>query len=108
MNEIGALDRRVTLQSFTEPTGGDPTGAYADAATVWAERLDARGARRFVASGSVAEATQAYRIRYRADVDPTWRVKDGTELWEIQGTLPIDRNVWLILSVRRLDPEHAN
>src|SRR5687767_2147590 len=106
MDEIGRLDRRVELQSPTLPAGGDPTAiSWTTQATVWAERLDAKGIRRFVGLQHVAEASQAFRIRFRSDVDPTWRVKDGAELWSIEGTLPVGRKDALVLTVTRLDPD---
>jgi head-tail adaptor len=106
----GKLDRQVILQSFTLGTTGDPrAGTWTTEATVWAERMDARGIER--ETGMVvqaAEVTQAYRIRYRADVavTPLWRINDGGELWSITAVLPgAGRNAERILLVSRLDPD---
>ena len=105
----GKLDRRIILQSFAVGTSGDPTaGTWTTEATVWAERLDAKGTER--ATGSVveaAEASQAYRIRFRSDIDPTWRVNDGGELWHIAAVSPggRGRDRELLLLVSRLDPD---
>lgn len=105
----GLMDRRVVLQSFAVGTSGDPTaGTWTTEATVWAERMDARGIER--ATGSMvaaAEATQAYRIRYRSDVAPTWRINDADELWNITSVAPGERgrDRETILLVSRLDPD---
>lgn len=104
----GRLDRRITLQSFALGTTGDPTaGTWTTEVTVWAERLDAKGIERAVGSMvQAAEATQAFRIRYRLDIDPTWRVNDSDELWGITAVLPgSGRDRELILLVSRLDPD---
>jgi head-tail adaptor len=106
----GQLDRQVILQSFTLGTTGDPNaGTWTTEATVWAERLDARGIER--ATGltvAAAEATQAYRIRYDADVavTPLWRINDGGELWDVTAVLPgVGRNRERVLLVSRLNPD---
>ena len=106
----GKLDRQIILQIFTLGTTGDPrAGTWTTEATVWAERMDAKGIER--ATGMVAKAsevTQAYRIRYRSDVDvtPLWRINDGGELWSITAVLPgVGRNREWILLVSRLDPD---
>lgn len=105
----GRLDRRVALQSYAVPTGVDPTaGTYTTTATVWAERMDARGVERYAGAQYVAESSQAYRIRYDASVaiDPTWRVMDGAERWNVTAVLPGEgRNIERIVLVQRLDPD---
>ena len=106
----GKLDRRVILQSFAIGTDGDPTsGTWTTEATVWAERMDAQGIERATGLTVVAaEATQAYRIRYDADVDvtPLWRINDDGELWSITAVLPGGgRDRERILLVSRLDPD---
>jgi len=104
----GLLDRRVSLQSPTLATNGDPTSmTWTTEATVWAQRLDPMGTERAM-GGMVqsAEATQAYRIRHRADVDPTWRIVDGTETWDIVAATPgAKRGEETMILVRRLDPD---
>ena len=111
MIAAGSLDRRIELQSFAIGSSGDPTaGTWSLEKIVWAERMDARGAER--ATGGMvqaAEATQAYRIRNRTTVDPTWRVVDRGELWDIVAAVPgPERNQETILFVRRFDPNDAN
>lgn len=106
----GKISRRIVLQSFTAGTTGDPSpaaGTWTTVATVWAERLDPKGIERAVGSMvQAAEATQGYSIRYRSDVDPTWRLKDGSEIWRIEAVLPGQtRDRELILLVKRLDPD---
>jgi head-tail adaptor len=106
MRRAGRLDRLIALQSRTDPAGGDPTAqTWATDQSVWAEKMDARGVERFLGGQFIGEATQAYRIRYLADVNPLWRVKDGSELWNIVAAHEGDgRRSETILQVKRFDP----
>lgn len=99
---------RIELQTAGAPQNGDPADvAWTTQATVWAEKMDPRGAERFVASQRAATADQAYRIRYRSmqRPDPTWRVKDGSEYWNVVAASEIaGRKEEIILLVSRLAP----
>lgn len=98
------------MQSRTDPAGGDPTAqAWATADSTWAAKLDARGMERFTGGQFIAEATQAYRVRYRTDVDPTWRIKDGTELWTVVAAHEAGRSrrAETVIQVKRFDPNEV-
>ena len=72
-------------------------------ATVWAERLELRGAERWNAQQVVAEMTCKYRIRYRDDVTAQCKlVDDGRREYDIQPPLELGRKegLELICSVR--------
>ena len=106
MLRAGNLDRRVELQEFTLSADGDPTsGTWALSVTVWAAKTDKVGVERFVTDAELAEIAAAYRIRYRSTVDPTWRVKDGSDLWDIEGVIEgPGRNEETILLVSKHTP----
>ena len=73
------LDRVIELQSFTPAGGGDPTaGVWATVDTVWAEKMERHALERFVAAVDLATVTAAFMIRYRADVDASWRIRDDS------------------------------
>lgn len=82
----GQLNRRVTLQSPTKTRGADfsdPQTTWSTAATVWAAVEPLRG-REYVAQMEQQLAVEVrVRIRYRADVDSTWRVGYGSKVYEI-------------------------
>lgn len=107
------MDRRIELQSFSQTTDGDWTsGTWSTQAIVWAEKMEKGQAERFASDREVAEASRAYRIRYpttgadHADIDPTWRVKEGSELWDIIGTPEGEgRKKEMILLCERHDPD---
>lgn len=78
---------------------------YTTVHTIWAERLEKGRLERFVSAAELAEAERGYRIRYLAGLDPTWRIVDGTELWDITGVMDgRGRDRELILSATRHVP----
>lgn len=80
----GRLDRRIELQQFAEFYDGDPTsGQWQTRVEVWAQQLEQSQAERFVSEQSLSEVSRVYRIRYREDVEPGWRVKHGEECWYV-------------------------
>ena len=83
----GKLDRRITLQALARSEGGDPTdGQWQDVKTVYAGQMEQRQVERFVSDQTLAEAVRGYSIRYYADIDPTWRVKDErNDYWNVEG-----------------------
>lgn len=78
----GELDQRVTLQSLdnnvpARDAYGAPSQTWQVVATVWA-RVQPQSGREFVAA-QAAQGELLYKVvlRYRADVEATWRV-----LWD--------------------------
>jgi head-tail adaptor len=102
----GLLDRRIELQAVALPTDGDPSGGqWVTETTIYAEQVDKGSLKRFVSDQELASADRVYRIRYRTDVDPTWRVKDGDEYWRIDGTPEgKGRRTETLLMCSRYDP----
>lgn len=103
----GLLDRRIALQQFTLATDGDPTsGSWRTEDTVWAQKMEQRQVEQVVSEREAAAAVRAYRIRYREDVDPTWRVTEGNEIWGIIGTPEGEgRKTETVLLCERHDPD---
>lgn len=103
------LDRRIELQSFAATDPWDVTsGTWTTQATVKAKRMERSQAERFVTDTDIATASRFYRIRWPDSgsmPDPTWRVKDGTELWDIEGVAEGEgRSHEMILLCTRHDP----
>lgn len=94
------LKHRITLQYQTRtPDGaGAWTTTWNDAATVWAAIWPGQPAREAMAAGAPsAELTHRIRIRYRADVRASWRIKYGQRFFAIVAP-PINPNedsIWL-------------
>ncbi|MDJ1464942.1 phage head closure protein [Nitratireductor sp. GZWM139] len=77
---IGELNRRVTLQeprSISDGQGGEEDG-WVNVATVWARIEDLRGLERVEAARLASIVTSHIHIRYRSDVDSSWRIVWGS------------------------------
>lgn len=84
------LDRRISIDQLVaakDATFRASTPTWALLATVWAERQDALPSRSESVQQGLAQARNQvrYRIRYRADVDSTMRIRDGDEVLQIVG-----------------------
>ena len=81
----GDLRHRITLQSppTTQDSYGAPTGDYTDVATIWANINPISGRELFAAEQFASEITHRVRIRYRAGVTSSMRVKYGDRNFEI-------------------------
>jgi SPP1 family predicted phage head-tail adaptor len=98
----GTMDRRLTLQQPTHARGaaGEDVRGWADVATVWAQRIDARGREVFQAGAVAGVAETVWRIRWRQDLvdaGPAWRAIIGTQAFDIQSVAEIGRHDMLEL-----------
>ena len=102
----GALDRRITIQSFSEvqDASGQPIPTWSTFATVWAERKDVRGNERFAAQQEIATRTATFRIRWLSGVNEEMRIVDGNTVWDILGIADNQRQGWMELSVESVNP----
>lgn len=88
---IGALRTQLTLQR--PPSGidaeGQPSGAWAVVSSVWAGVRYPSGMASIKADADVSVAKVSIRIRWRADVQPGWRLVFGsTTTYLIDAVLP--------------------
>lgn len=99
--QAAELDRRVQLQAPTvtrEGTFGAAVTTWATVATVWAKRIERAGALTTETDQRVGTRTVQYLIRFRSDVQPTWRVVDGARRFRLTGPgLEVGRRVGLLL-----------
>jgi len=87
----GDLTQRITLQSraSAQDALGNASGAWSDVATVWARARPLRS-RELFAAGQTENLTDVeFTIRWRDDVDSTWRVLWRGVAHDITGA-PID------------------
>ena len=71
-------------------------------------RINGGGMEKFAGSQRAATGTAGYGIRYGLDVDPTWRVLDGDEIWDITAVYDGDGvRTETVLAVERLDPNQS-
>lgn len=91
---IGTLNRRVSLQQKQEvPTGtGGSTILWVEIAQVWANIRMLNGTETAKSDFPVSVSKGSIRIRWRDDVDPTWRVvyvaSGRTTTFDLKAVLP--------------------
>jgi len=96
----GRLDRRLTLQRRTliENDYGEPVETWTDLATVWAHKIEVRGAERYAASQDIATVDIKYQIRYRRGLTPVDRFTDEAgKVFDVIAVLEIGRREGLEL-----------
>ena len=98
--QAGKLRQRIILQApaASSNTIGEEIYTWADVATVWAAIEPATGSWYYAGQQAEAKVDGRVRIRYRADVLPTWRIKYGDRYLSIVSILnPQERNKELTL-----------
>jgi SPP1 family predicted phage head-tail adaptor len=97
---IGDLNQRITIQSQTRTADGMGgwTETWATLATVWAAVWPV-SAREILKAGQTSmEITHRIKIRYRAGVDPSYRILFGTRYFSIMSIINVgERGEWLEL-----------
>ncbi|OCL28412.1 phage head closure protein [Gilliamella sp. wkB171] len=99
---IGRLRQRITLQKFESYR--DPFGQvikeWKDIATVWAEVKAVTGKELMLSQQEMSSITIRIYIRYRKDIDTTWRIKHlivGSQYLNIKAVLPDAKRTYLEL-----------
>lgn len=81
----GKLDRRITIRRLGsgQSSSGEPNGTWSDLATVWAQKIEARGDERFSTAQPVGSISRSFRFRWSTTVkdvnDKDKIVFDGVE-----------------------------
>ena len=85
--KIGDLDKRITFQATTKVSDGMGgfTVTWTDIATVWAKKTTHRSDEAMQAMAVTGTALHNYRIRYRKDINGSWRIKEGNRYMNIIG-----------------------
>ena len=81
----GDLRHPVILLQPAAPVGvhDEDDESYTPVATVYADRQDVSGRQFYLAHAVDAENTVTFTIRWRNDIDRTWRIQHGTEVFNI-------------------------
>jgi SPP1 family predicted phage head-tail adaptor len=87
------LRYRITLQqqSNTQDAYGEPSHKWNDVATVWAEIQPLNGKEIFSAQANQHQVSSKIIIRYRNDITPAMRIKQGHTEYNIEAVLPQGR-----------------
>lgn len=87
----GNLRHRVLLQSQTiaqDPVTGEMETTWGTVATVWAD-VNYQSVREFVAANAEQSEVRGYmQIRFRRDIDATWRIVHRGKWYGIVGVMP--------------------
>ncbi|WP_418885044.1 phage head closure protein [Aurantimonas endophytica] len=94
--DAGRMDRRITLERFTETRDAfnEPVQTWAPLATVWASKEDIRDGERWSAQEVGAEVTTRFRVRWSsvvADLNPKDRVQFDGRTYDIVAVKEIGR-----------------
>lgn len=90
MIAAGSLRNRITLQRPVVAVSayGEHSTTWEDAAEVWANFVPS-SVREFIASQQLqSQVTARVVIRFRDDVDATWRIAYRGKVYDIAGVLP--------------------
>jgi len=93
--EAGKLRQRIILQQPVAGSNaiGETIYTWADVATIWGAVEPATGSWYYAGQQAESKVDGRVRIRYRADVLPTWRIKYGDRYLSIVSILnPQERN----------------
>lgn len=90
---IGLLRQRVTLQREGEigrDPFNDPIYGVVEISNVPARIEPVKGDERIIAGGITATFTHHIHIRHRDDLDPTWKVRHGSTLYNVTRVANLD------------------
>lgn len=92
IDQAGQLDRRITLQTFSETTDafGQEVKSYSTLATVWAKVVEKIG--KESEEGDMIAATKKveFMIRYRTDVNEEMRISYNSNIYKIKAIQSAD------------------
>lgn len=92
IDQAGQLDRRITLQTFSETTDafGQELKSYSTLATVWAKVVERIG--KESEEGDMIAATKKveFMIRYRSDVNEEMRISYNSNIYKIKAIQSAD------------------
>jgi SPP1 family predicted phage head-tail adaptor len=103
--KIGDLKKRITLQYQTKvPDGmGGFTTGWVDVASVFAAIWPISASEQVANMQVSMTITHRIRIRYRADIKASWKIKYGTKYFNIVGIInPNTENEMLDLMVKEV------
>lgn len=89
---IGALDRRITVQNYTESTDsfGQKVRSYATYKELWASVQEKSGTEGESGNQLVASKQVVFVIRYRTDLSETMRIVYGSWVYRIESIIADD------------------
>lgn len=104
--QVGALDRRITIEAATssrDPKTNAVVKGWATVAETWANRRDTSSREFFAAGATNAEQLAVFTIRWQAGITPALRVVHDGQKFEITGVSEIGRRQFLTLQAKAVN-----
>ncbi|ABR86153.1 TPA: phage head closure protein [Pseudomonas aeruginosa] len=101
----GRLRHPLNLQRVEvvqDPVTGEVIEDWVTVSREWASIEGVSGREFLAASAEQAETTYRITIRFRDDLDATWRLVSGATTYGIEAILPGNQPVWLVLMCKTL------
>jgi SPP1 family predicted phage head-tail adaptor len=99
------LRRRLTFQRMVRvpDEGAGHTETWEDVFTTWGGVRGLSSRERIVAMQTEGEVTHEIRVRYRTNIEPHYRVVDGTAVYDIDPPVdPDGRRTELVMTAREV------
>lgn len=95
--EIGKLDRRVVIRSYTETQDayGESIKTFSDLATVWAKYVGLSGRENYNTDQRMASFDAKFIIRYRSNITPQHKIVFDGATYDIKAINMIGRKRYL-------------
>ena len=98
------MDRRIVLQRRTvaQDAYGEEIETWSTLDTVWAQRVELKGAEQWQAKQVIATIEAKYRIHWRAGLTPVDRMTEDGRVYEIYSAIEMGRReaIELIVGAR--------
>ncbi|EML3182073.1 phage head closure protein [Pseudomonas aeruginosa] len=101
----GRLRHPLNLQRVEvvqDPATGEVIEDWVTVSREWASIEGVSGREFLAASAEQAETTYRITIRFRDDLDATWRLVSGATIYGIEAILPGNQPVWLVLMCKTI------
>jgi SPP1 family predicted phage head-tail adaptor len=105
LNDIGELDRRITLRTPSIATNdyGERVRTYADTSSLWAKVDYIKGKEGDEADKLASVKRVDFLVRYNTSITETSQIAWDGDTFEIEAVLPIGRKQFMHLITRLVD-----
>ena len=95
------MDRRIILQrkTVTQDAYGEEIATWATLDTVWAQRLELKGAEQWQARQVIANIEAKYRIHWRSGLTPVDRMTEDGRIFDVYSAIELGHREAIELTV---------